>query len=192
MKFLFRQKRLSHLNVQRNFFVGFSALLLFVVFLQTLFLFFKNEKIIISPPELNQSYWIEGDRFSRSYLEEMAYFFTHLMLDVSESSVLSQGEILLRYVLPESYGNFKTKLLSDEKRLKKQQLSLCFSPKTIEFREPLAADITGILSTYVGSQKISSNQETYRIGFVQQKGRLFLKSFETIKPSQEDNDETQS
>src|SRR5579872_7139368 len=113
MKFSLQKKRLSHLNVQRNLLAGLSFILLLIVLLQTLLLFFKREKIIINPPELKQGYWVEGDRFSNSYLEEMALFFTHLMLDVSESSVIPQGEVLLRYVSPESYGDFKTKLLSD-------------------------------------------------------------------------------
>lgn len=181
MKFLFHQKRLGHLRVQRNALLGLSSALLIIILLQTSLLFFKNEKIIINPPELTQSYWVEGDRFSNSYLEEMALFFTHLMLDVSEANVLPQGEILLRYVSSNAYGEFKNKLLNDEKRLKSQQLSLQFTAHSVELIEPMCADVTGSLSSYVGSQKISNTQETYRISFSQKKSRLFLESFEIIK-----------
>ncbi len=190
MKFLFHQKRLGHLQIQRNGFAGLAFILLLIVLLQTVLLFFKKEKIIISPPELTQSYWVEGDRFSNSYLEEMALFFTHLMLDVSEANILPQGEILLRYVSSNAYGAFKTKLLGDEKRLKSQQLSLQFTPHSVELIEPMQADITGSLSSYVGSQKISNSQETYRVSFSQHKGRLFLESFELIKSDKEQPDES--
>ena len=189
MKFLFQQKRLGHLQVQRNWYAGFSIILVLIVLLQAVLLFFKNEKIIISPPELTQSYWVEGNRFSNSYLEEMALFFTHLILDVSESNILPQGEILLRYVSPSAYGEFKNKLLSDEKRLKNQQLSLQFTIQELEFIEPMKANIVGSLSSYVGSQKISTTQETYRISFSQKKSRLFLESFEMIKSEKEKIDE---
>ena len=192
MKFLFQQKRLGHLQIQRNWYLGLSTILLLIVFLQTVLLFFKKEKIIISPPELTQSYWVEGNRFSNSYLEEMALFFTHLMLDVSESNILPQGEILLRYVSSNAYGEFKNKLLSDEKRLKNQQLSLQFTPQSVEVVEPMKADVIGHLSSYVGSQKIANNQETYRVSFSQKKGRLFLESFEIIKSDKEKSDETLS
>lgn len=185
MKFLYHEKRLNHLMVQRHGLVGLSATLLVIVLLQTGLLFFKHEKVIISPPELSQTYWVEGNRFSKSYLEEMAVFFAHLLLDVSESSILPQGEIVLRYVWPESYGDFKNKLIVDEKRLKKQQLSLHFRPQTIEFQAPLVLDVQGILVSYVGSHKISDVQETYRIGLKQHQGRLFLESFEVIQSNQE-------
>ena len=189
MKFLFQQKRLGHLQIQRNWYAGFSIILVLIVLLQAVLLFFKNEKIIISPPELTQSYWVEGNRFSNSYLEEMALFFTHLILDVSESNILPQGEILLRYVSSNAYGEFKNKLLSDEKRLKNQQLSLQFTIQELEFIEPMKANIVGSLSSYVGSQKISTTQETYRISFSQKKSRLFLESFEMIKSEKEKIDE---
>jgi conjugal transfer pilus assembly protein TraE len=188
MQFSFYQKRLGHLAAQGKLFVGLSAFLLIVIFLQTILLFFKHEKIIISPPELKQGYWVEGDRFSNSYLEEMALLFAHFLLDVSPSSILPQGEVILRYVLPEAYGVFKTKLLSDEKRLKKQQLSLHFSPKTMEIPKESVVELTGTLSAYVGERKISQQQETYQIVFAKRKGRLFLESFELIK-SQGDSDE---
>lgn len=192
MKFLYHEKRLSHLIIQRKFLVGLCGILLMIVVLQITLLFFKHEKVIITPPELSQSYWVEGHRFSPSYLEEMAVFFAHLLLDVSESSILPQGEIILRYVWPESYGDFKKKLISDEKRLKKQQLSLHFKAKTIEFHAPLILDIKGTLLSYVGSKKISEVQETYRMRLTQHQGRLFLESFEVIQSNEEKIDESSS
>ena len=192
MKFTIHQKRLTYLNVQRNFLVALSAILLTIVVLQTLLLFFKKERTIISPPELKQSYWVEGERFSNSYLEEMALFFTHLLLDVTEANVLPQGEILLRYVTPEAYGDFKSKLLNDEKRLKKQQLSLQFTPQSIEFVNSLIIDVNGFLANYIGAKKVSQVPETYRVGFFQKKGRLFLESFQVIKSDQRSYDELSS
>lgn len=189
MQWDFYQKRLGHLAAQGKLFLGICSVLLLIVLLQSLLLFFKHEKIIISPPELHQSYWVEGDRYSNTYLEEMAVFFAHLLLDVSPSSILPQGEVILRYVLPEAYGVFKSKLLSDEKRLKKQQLSLRFSPQSVELQKGTQAELTGILSSYVGSHKISEHQESYQVVFAKRKGRLFLESFELIKSQGEPNND---
>ncbi len=185
MKFFLHQKRLSYLLVQRNILVGFCTTLLIILLLQSALLFFKHEKIIIHPPEIKQSYWVEGNRFSQSYIEEMALFFAHLLLDVSEENILLQGEVLLRYVPSELYGNFKNKLLSDEKRLKKQQLSLHFTPKTVEFPKPMTADVMGILTSYVAKEKVSEVQESYRFIFSNNKGRLFLNSVEVLKSERE-------
>ena len=64
MDFSLQQKRLTYLHVQRNILAGIVAVGLIVLLLQTWLLFFKQERVIISPPELNQSYWVEGHRFS--------------------------------------------------------------------------------------------------------------------------------
>ena len=51
MKLSFQQKRLSSLQFQKNFLGGLTVVLLAVVALQTLFLFFRNERTLILPPE---------------------------------------------------------------------------------------------------------------------------------------------
>ncbi|MBP9728915.1 MAG: type IV conjugative transfer system protein TraE [Gammaproteobacteria bacterium] len=189
MRFSFYQKKFNALITERKFLLGLSLSLLLLVFLQMGLLFFKRERIILTPPEFKSSVWIERNRFSQSYLEEMALFFAHLLLDVSESNILPQGDIVLRYVAPESYGSFKTQLLSDENRLKKQQLSLQFYPQSLAFQKPLVVDIKGILKRYVGSKKISEAQETYQIQFGVRFGRLFLNRFEVIQSNQAGIDE---
>lgn len=181
MNFALYQKRLTYIYVQRNILIGLVVVILIIMLMQSSLLFFKQEKVIIVPPELKQSYWVQGNKFSDSYLEEMALFFSHLLLDVTESNILPQGDILLRYVQPECYGEFKTKLLQDVKRLKSQQLSLQFTPATVQVIGPLTLEVKGLLSNYVGSKKISQIQETYQIVFSHKKGRLFLNSFQMIK-----------
>lgn len=190
MKFSLQQKKLSHLNVQRNALLGLSSLLLVIVLLQTIFLFLKKDRIIVSPPDAKQSYWVEGNRFSPSYLEEMSLFMCHLLLDITQSNIFSQGEILLRYISPKAYGEFKTKLLEDEKRLQHEQLSLHFMPQEVVLSpESLTVDITGDLISYVSTQKISQVRETYRLVFEHKLGRLFLQSFKMVKSDKENANE---
>ena len=186
MRFSLYQKRLSHLHVQRNFLLGLCTVLLVIMMLQSVLLFFKREKIIINPPELKQSYWVKGEQFSKTYIEEMSLFFAHLLLDVSENNILSQGEVVLRYVKPEHYGEFRGKLLSDQKRLKKYQLSLSFTPQQIEFIAPMMVEIQGILANFVGNAKVEQFQETYRMALGQNRGQLFLESFTVVKTERED------
>lgn len=185
MKRSVQQTQTSSLLLQRNALAGLSSLLLISVVLQSSFLFFRSEKTILLPPESKQSYWIEGNRFSPSYLEEHALYMAHLLLDVSESNILYQGDILLRYVDPQTYGAFKTKLYEDAGRLKKDNLSLHFVPVESEvFPNSLSIEITGDLMGYMASKKVFSHRETYRVTFSQKKGRLFLKSFDVVKSDQ--------
>lgn len=191
MKFSLYKKRLSNILFQRNTLAGLSLILLIIALLQGIYLYLKNEKIIISPPDIKQSYWVEGNRFSPSYLEEVALFLCHLMLDITESNIIPQGEVLLRYISPNAYGAFKTKLLEDEKRLKKEQLSIHFMPHEIQLSpDSLTVDVTGDLISYVAAQKISQARETFRLIFEQKSNRLLLQSFKMIKSDKENVNET--
>ena len=182
MKYVLHQKRKSGMQFQRNSMLGLSACLLLVVILQSLFLFFRHEKIILMPPELKQSFWVEGNTFSPTYLEEQGLYVAHLLLDVSEANILYQGEVVLRYTDPSHHSTFKAKILEDQKRLKKDNLALTFVPIECEvFPDSLTVEITGDLNGYVGSKKVTSHRETYRVSFDAKQARLFLKDFQTLK-----------
>ncbi len=184
---------IASLQVQRNSLAGLSLTLLLVVVMQSFLLFFKSPQTIILPPETKQSFWVEGNRFSPVYLEEQGMYFAHLLLDVSASNILAQGEILLRYVDSAYHGEFKIRLFKEEQRLKRDNLSLNFVACDCEiFPSEMALEITGDLNGYVASKKISSHRETYRLEFLNVKGRLFLKSFKVLKSDQEIYHDTNS
>lgn len=189
MDFHLNQHRLSDLKFQRDTIAGICAILLGINAVQSLWLFFRHERVIITPPQLSQEFWVEGNRFSSQYLEEMALHYAHFLLDVTEKTILHQGEIIMRYVVPEAYGAFKAKLLEDEKRLKKNQLSTRFAPSGVTVSpERLSVEITGELMSYVGDKRISRVQETYRFQFQSQSGRLLIKSFTLVKSDQKATD----
>ncbi len=182
MRLRLNTARLQHLIHQRNIFVGLSAALLGVNTLLAFKNFSHQERIIIVPPDVHQSFWVEGNRVSNHYLEEMSLFFAHLLLDNSEASALFNRDVILRYAQPESYGVLKTQLLEDEQRYKKEQLSTSFKPSVVQVdNKKMTAEITGDLLSYVGSKKISQNRETYRFHFQYDHGRLQIISFQLIK-----------
>ena len=83
-----KDNSIANLQVQRNGLAGLSLSLLVVVVIQSFLLFFKSPQTIILPPETKQSFWVEGNRFSPTYLEEQGTYFAHLLLDVSSSIIL--------------------------------------------------------------------------------------------------------
>jgi len=182
MDFNLNQHRLSDLRFQRNVLAGACTVLLGINAIQGLCLFFRHERVIITPPQLTQGFWVDGNRFSPQYLEEMALHYAHFLLDVTEKNILYQGDILLRYVTPDAYGTFKARLLEDEKRLKKNNLSTRFSPSDVAISpDQLKVDITGELMSYVGDKKISQVRETYQFRFENQSGRLLIAAFTLLK-----------
>lgn len=182
MKRSFEHNRISYLLAQRNSLAGLCAVLLAAVLLQSVFLFFRNERIIISPPELHQSYWVEGNRFSEGYLEEMAVFFAHLLLDVSAETLLYQGEVALRSVDADSYSRLKTKIFADAARLKKENVTSRFEPKKARVsRGQLEVQLKGTMTQYVSGKSVSSFEETFVVRFSAYKGKLFLKDFALLE-----------
>lgn len=190
MDFTLNQHRLSDLRFQRNILAGACIVLLGINMIQSLSLFFRHERVIITPPQLTQGFWVEGNSFSPQYLEEMALHYAHFLLDVTEKNVLYQGDILLRYVTPDAYGAFKARLLEDEKRLKKNNLSTRFSPSDVAISpDQLRVDITGELMSYVGDKKISQVRETYQFKFQSQSGRLLIAAFTLLKSDRNPKEE---
>ena len=157
-------------------------MLLGVVTLQAIFLFFRHERIIISPPELHQRYWVEGDRFSEGYLEEMAVFYAHLLLDVSADTLLYQGEVVLRAVDADSYSRIKTKLFADSAKLRKENVTSRFEPKkALITRDALEVHLQGTMTHFVSGKQVTSFEEEFVIRFSAYKGKLFIKDFALIE-----------
>jgi conjugal transfer pilus assembly protein TraE len=182
MKRSFEHNRISYLLAQRNSLAGLCAVLLAAVLLQSVFLFFRHERIIISPPELHQSYWVEGNRFSEGYLEEMGVFFAHLLLDVSAETLLYQGEVALRSVDADSYSRIKTKIFADAARLKKENVTSRFEPKKARVsRDQMEVQLKGTMTQYVSGKSVSSFEETFVVRFSAYKGKLFLKDFALLE-----------
>ncbi|CAL7960203.1 conjugal transfer pilus assembly protein TraE [Alphaproteobacteria bacterium] len=132
MLYRFLSKNLQSLIKQRNGFLVLSlGLLLCNVLLGTL-LFFKNERIIVVPAYLKQSFWNEGSTVSNSYIEEMSLFFTNLMLNTTPDSHKYRRDVILRYVAPESYHIFEKKLIEDEELMSKNAVTTQFAAREVK------------------------------------------------------------
>lgn len=184
MQLFYRQQLRGSLLWQRNLCALVALVLLVTVLVQSLLLLGKRERLIIMPPEIKQGFWVEGDSYSSSYLEEQGLYFAHLLLDIHPSNVLLQGEILLRYVDARSYGEFKQRLLEAQKRLVKDSLHCVFNVVEVKVNPNLLqVDLWGDLEGFVGGKRVTSTRESYRLVFSSKQGRLFLKSFTLLSSS---------
>ncbi|MEN8236225.1 MAG: type IV conjugative transfer system protein TraE [Pseudomonadota bacterium] len=182
MKLQFLNNRLQDLSQQRNLLLSFLGLLAVVSVFQAIALVFKSDHVVIVPPELKQGYWVEKNRASQAYLEEMAVFFAHLVLDNSPSSASYNREVLLRYVLPSAYGQLKMQLLEDEKRLQKDHLATCFQASSVKVNPHTnVVELQGDLMGYVGNKRVSQTRDTYLLKLRLQKGRVFLAAFQLLR-----------
>ncbi len=181
MKHHLLNSRLGSLVHQRNLFLVLIAALLIIIFTQALFTLFRNERIVVVPPDLKQEVWLEQNTVSNSYLEEMALVYASLMLESSPESAAYKRDIILRHTAPESYGPLKRRLLEDEKRLKKDHVTTSFQPNGIKVDAAhLTVEVTGDLLRFVGEKRISQSRDIYRFQFEYKAGRLSIKAFELI------------
>lgn len=182
MKAFVLNVRLAHLLKQRNIFVAISFLLLCTNLLQVFLLLCKDERLIVVPPDIRQEFWIQKNKVSASYLEEMAVFYADLILENTPNGAAFRRDIVLRHAASSSFGTLKTQLLEDEKRLKKEHLSTSFQPNTIKVTpQKLTVHITGDLICYVGKKRISQSKDTYKMTFTYSRGCLRIETFTLLE-----------
>lgn len=182
MKQSYMKEHVESLRFQRNMFAGLCTVLACTTLLTSLFLFMKNDRVIITPPVLDKSMWVDSYAVSPSYLEQFGVFLGQLLLNKSSSSSPSQREILLRHSSSEYIPFLKQKLLEEEEKLKKQNISYVFYPSQVTVNaETWEVTLSGDRSTFVGAKQISFNKERYQLQFMYSGGRLLLKGIKEVK-----------
>ena len=143
-----------------------------------------HERIVVVPPAIHKTFWVESDRVSSEYLEQMGYFLMQLTLNVTPQSIDHQAKILLQYAAPASFGELRTVLLAAAERLKRDGASTVFSAQDITVDErALRVGVRGQLTTFISDRRVSEVSKAYAIELQYSGGRLFLKAFRETTPN---------
>ncbi len=138
-------------------------------------------RTIVVPPSMNKSFWVERDRVSSEYLEQMGSFVAWLILDVTPSSIDWKREILLGYVLPDQHGALKTRQEIEAARLKRINASTVFMPQQlVPSEEAQNVTVRGRLRTLVNGQETSNELKAYLVEFSYVGGRMHLQGFKEV------------
>jgi conjugal transfer pilus assembly protein TraE len=183
------KSRLQGILAQRNGYLVLAALLALVSLLLTVSVcrLIGRERIVITPPVVNQAFWVEAKAVSPEYLSQMASFLAQLRLNLTPGNAAYQQETLLRYTDPAYYGDLKNELVSEAGQLEKTHTSLIFYPVEVAVdAKQLTAQLTGDLSATVGNDHLPVQRIHYQLQFRYSEGRLWLKSFEEIKTNSHD------
>ena len=142
----------------------------------------RKERIIVLPAEVNRSFWIASDSVSDSYLEQMAQFVVPLLLNVSPNTVALQTEHFLAQVAPRYFAALKTQLVAQQGEIERLGMSSYFEMRRLNIQaRTLTAQIEGELQTTLGNSPMPVQQKVYRLQFVREQGRLWIRSFEEVK-----------
>ena len=169
---------------QRNIFVILSILALFCTFLLSLKIVFSSNKTILVPG-LNKEVWIQGDKVSASYLEEMAGMYLPLLLDLDSRSIEWKKNLVLSNTSKTSAKQLKQ--IDDYFTLAKERyeqfiMSTHFVPKKMEaIPSKLMVRVYGQLISRFGSRAPETEPVIYGLGFQWCNGKLLLNEFVKLK-----------
>jgi conjugal transfer pilus assembly protein TraE len=143
-----------------------------------------RERVVVVPPTIHKTFWVESDRVSAEYLEQMAYFLMQLTLNVTPVSVDHQSRVLLQYAAPASFGELRTALLATAERLKRDGASTVFSAQDLAVDErAMRVGVRGQLATFISDRRVSEVSKGYAIELQYSGGRVFLKAFRETNPN---------
>lgn len=134
-----------------------------------------TEKTILTPPEIRRSFWVSGDAVSREYLEEMAYWYAGLALNITPSVADYQNGLFLKYAAPSESGRLQAEMGARAEFLRKNNTATFFSVHNVtpDERNQRVA-LSGTLHTWVADKKASERNTTYLVGFQFINGRLHV------------------
>ena len=140
-----------------------------------------KERVVVLPAEVHRSFWIASDSVSDSYLEQMAQFLVPLLLNVSPSTVALNAEYFLAQVAPRHFSALKTQLVAQQVEIERLGISTTFEISRFQVHgKKLMAEVEGELNTTLGNSPMPPEHKVYRLQFVREQGRLWIRSFEEI------------
>ena len=195
--------RVAQASDLKTFVIGItlSSLLLNLVFGLSLASLSASRQLRVEvsvPPTLEKSFWVQRDKASREWIEQMGLFVAQLNLNVTPSSVQYQGNIVLSLVAPAARGDIKRSVDMNVARVQRSSIATFFTPRESVFdaKNPNRVAFKGDLTTVLTDKTVNKRPITYVVAFELQDGTqrlveaheskgsdpLALKSLETENP----------
>lgn len=143
-----------------------------------------RERVVVVPPSINKTFWVESERVSAEYLEQMAYFLLQLTLNVTPQSIDHQSRTLLQYAAPAAYGELRSALTTAAERVKRDGASTVFSAQDLAVdASAQRVGVRGLLTTFISDRRVSEVSKGYAIELQYSGGRIFLKALRETSPN---------
>jgi conjugal transfer pilus assembly protein TraE len=143
-----------------------------------------RERVVVVPPSINKTFWVESERVSAEYLEQMAYFLLQLTLNVTPQSIDHQSRMLLQYAAPAAYGELRSALTTAAERVKRDGASTVFSAQDLAVdANAQRVGVRGLLTTFISDRRVSEVSKGYVIELQYAGGRIYLKALRETPPN---------
>ncbi len=165
-------------------FQGAALALMGACLLSSLVLMFNmvgRDRVIVTPPSIDKTFWVSKDRVSSSYLEQMGSFIAYLTLDVSPQSIDWKKTMLLQYVSPDVYGVLQTRQDLEADRLRRLNATTQFSvAQLLPNEESMNVTLKGRLATFINGARTSDIDKEYVAEFEFKGNRVQIRNFKEI------------
>jgi len=163
---------------------GAALALMGTCLLSSLVLMFNmvgRDRIVVTPPSIDKTFWVSKDRVSSSYLEQMGSFIAYLTLDVSPQSIDWKKTMLLQYVSPDVYGVLQTRQDLEADRLRRLNATTQFSvAQLLPNEEAMNVTLKGRLATFINGARTSDIDKEYVAEFEFKGNRVQIRNFKEI------------
>jgi conjugal transfer pilus assembly protein TraE len=140
-----------------------------------------RDRVIVTPPSIDKTFWVSKERVSSSYLEQMGSFIAYLTLDVSPQSIDWKKTMLLQYVSPDVYGVLQTRLDLEADRLRRLNATTQFSvAQLVPNEEAMNVTLKGRLATFINGARTSDIDKEYVAEFEFKGNRVQIRNFKEI------------
>lgn len=183
MRFDIAQQCLQEILEKRNFGYLVATAMLVANLLLTIKIFSADERWLLIP-QFDTDHMIEvrSSGYSNEYLIDWADGITRHLLTVNPDSAERKAEDVLR-ISSTGYGNLKEKLKKDARKIRQDQISTVFYPKSFEVKKSeQTVKVTGQFLSYFGKDRLPVSLEKsfilhWKIG---NRGVLFLEDFKEV------------
>lgn len=127
------------------------------------------------PPSINKTFWVDGDKVSPEYLEQMGKFVLDLALNNTPLNCDTNRVALLKYVGSGSYGPINAQLSANCTLIMQNRLSNFFSVSNVIVKESERAVIyTGSMTRWLNDRRLPQRSGAYRLKFGYSGGRVYV------------------
>lgn len=160
---------------QRNVFLALTFLMAISVAAMAFFLSWKNERVVVVPSIVEKEFWVDSNAVSATYLEQFGSFLGQLILTKSAQTAGLQRGTVLRHTDPSFATQLSKKLLEEEQKLLRENVSYVFFPKEVK-TDPKTREVllVGSRSVYINGNLLSTEEVSFSLKFNFTNSRLLL------------------
>lgn len=149
-----------------NFFLRSAVLLLSAGLILNVTALREDTRMVITPPTVKNEFWLERNKASETYIEQMGVFVATLAGNLSPRSAAYNVEALLKYMDQSRVVEVRDDLKAQAEYIKKNNILQIFQPNSSKVDiEKQSATIEGNVIRYVGAIKVSEEKMGVHVKF---------------------------